>query len=581
MANDPTPAQIAAEETRKQLFECLDQRKSFRLEAGAGAGKTYSLIEALKHLIAVRGQELIRSRRKVACITYTKVARDEIESRTDRHPAIASATIHSFCWSAISDFQSFMRTQLPSLKGWAERIAEAGDVPITSVEYDLGHPRIEAGHAQLGHNDVLSLTTKLLVFPKFRCRLQSSFPIIFIDEYQDTDKELAEAIKEHLLNDATSPVIGLFGDHWQKIYPQGCGLVEHSSLQVISKKSNFRSASAIVEGLNKMRPSLPQQVNDIHVVGNVTVFHSNDWIGARRTSGQWAGDLPEDIAVRYLKALTTTLQKEGWVFSGEQSKILMLTHKVLAAQQGYVNLADAFKYNEAFAKKEDYYIKFFVDTVEPACIAFKEKRYAAMFEVMGTSSASIRSTSDKQKWHDHMTKLVELREGGTVDDVLRHLRQDDFHGPRIPSDVERREAKFNAVKDAPTEDDQDFVSQTLAVKALPYREVIRVAEFIDEKTPFATKHGVKGAEFENVVVIFGRGWANYNFNQFLEWAVNPDTVPADKRDTYERNRNLFYVVCSRPKKRLSLLFTQKLSQTALSTLGDWFGAASVKPLSVA
>ena len=84
---------------------------------------------------------------------------------------------------------------------------------------------------------------------------------------------------------------------------------------------------------------------------------------------------------------------------------------------------------------------------------------------------------------------------------------------------------------------------------------------------------MKGAEFENVLVILGRGWNQYNWNQFLEWF--PDRYPKDKEDSYLRNRNLFYVACSRPKRNLALLFTQELSQSAINTLESWFGAENV------
>lgn len=72
---------------------------------------------------------------------------------------------------------------------------------------------------------------------------------------------------------------------------------------------------------------------------------------------------------------------------------------------------------------------------------------------------------------------------------------------------------------------------------------------------------------------FERPWNLYNFNQFLEWENNG--VPADKQESYERNRNLFYVACSRPKKRLCLLFTQQLSASALQALENWFGQENI------
>ncbi|MDD2468195.1 MAG: hypothetical protein PHI97_29805, partial [Desulfobulbus sp.] len=96
-------------------------------------------------------------------------------------------------------------------------------------------------------------------------------------------------------------------------------------------------------------------------------------------------------------------------------------------------------------------------------------------------------------------------------------------------------------------------------------------------SPFETKHGVKGAEFENVLVVVGRGWNRYNFGEMLDLAARP-AVPAGKQDAFERNRNLFYVACSRPKRRLSLLFTQVLTSPAIVTLDQWFGEEKIEAL---
>jgi DNA helicase-2/ATP-dependent DNA helicase PcrA len=43
------------------MFSCLDEGRSFRLEAGAGAGKTYSLEKALRRLIDRWGVEFTPS----------------------------------------------------------------------------------------------------------------------------------------------------------------------------------------------------------------------------------------------------------------------------------------------------------------------------------------------------------------------------------------------------------------------------------------------------------------------------------------------------------------------------------------
>ncbi|QDU28882.1 DNA-dependent helicase II [Anatilimnocola aggregata] len=609
----PNPAQLASQEAWTQLQACLDQRHSFIFEAGAGAGKTYSLIEALRYLIKRDGVELIRNRQQVACITYTNVATKEIETRTDQHPAIYSSTIHSFCWTLIQGFQPFLRNEIPNIKDWPERLKESAkravdrmlkerveamvradadqiaaiemslvqdrikleSVGTRNVEYSLGHSRADKTTISLGHNDVLVLAAKLLGNEKFRRVLVSRFPVVFIDEYQDTDNVIFNALKAYVIGKDGSPLIGFFGDHWQKIYGTGCGRIEHPMLKPIGKKANFRSVPAIVDCLNRLRRELPQAVEDPSAVGEVVVFHTNEWKGERQTGAQWKGDLPDTVAHSYLQAVLENLAEAGWNLAPETSKILMLTHNVLAAEQGYRQLADALPRTESFIKKEDPHIAFLVDTVEPVCGAFARKRYGEMFAVFGAKLQVIGSHGDKAAWSEHLASLVKLRESETIGTVVDHVC--NRHLFPVPDAVERKERALKKLGAAPVPDEAEEITRLRQLRAVPYKQVAALRQFIEEKTPFSTKHGVKGLEFENVLVVFGRGWNLYNFAQFLEWS-GASGIPSGKTDTYERSRNLFYVACSRPKKRLALLFTQELTPGALATLAAWFGAGAIRPL---
>ncbi|NJO34980.1 MAG: hypothetical protein HC869_19550 [Rhodospirillales bacterium] len=171
----------------------------------------------------------------------------------------------------------------------------------------------------------------------------------------------------------------------------------------------------------------------------------------------------------------------------------------------------------------------------------------------------------------------ELREHGTVNDIITHLQEAEL--PPLPNTVERLEHKlknFNA-------DDGEELSRSLVelrdLHQVAYQEIISITNYLDGHSPFETKHGVKGAEFENVLVILGRGWNKYNFGKMLEYANCQDKMPAKDAAFFENNRNLFYVVCSRPKRRLALLFTQQLSDTALQQVQGWFGTENLRQLS--
>ncbi|MFI4851017.1 MAG: UvrD-helicase domain-containing protein [Gimesia chilikensis] len=573
------PALEAAQQASQEMFAAIKSNTCFRVEAGAGAGKTYSLIEALNDFCKTKATEFAKNGEKVACITYTNAAKDVIRERTDNHPVIFTDTIHSFAWGLLKGFQSALRELIPSLgTKWQSRIKEAGGITRQKVVYDLGYPAANSETIDLHHDDVIKLMAKLLEKPKFLRLLKSSYPVLFIDEYQDTNSELADALVKNLIEKPSGLLVGLFGDHWQKIYGSNvCGLIEHDNIKEISKNSNFRSEKNIVACLNRMRPELLQHEADPDSAGEITVFHSNSFQGERMTKNHWQGDLPETNAHEYLLRAKSRLEYNGWDFASKHTKILMLTNNVLATEQGYQNLAGCFSDTDDYLKKNNHYIKFFLETVEPICEHFLLGHYGAMFSVLGAGHPRLSCQQDKAMWSADLNKLIEKREAGSIRDVLELLKATSR--PQLSAKVATEEVRLARIAKAEgarkeIEDlEVKFAEKVRKLEAISYKEVISLYKYVEDKSPFSTKHGVKGAQFDNVLVICGRGWNHYNWNQLLEWLrASP---PAKKAETFERNRNLFYVSCSRAKKRMALLFTQKLSEQALEQIEHIFGKDNV------
>jgi len=574
-----SPAEEASERALTAVREAIEKSNSFKLEAGAGAGKTYSLVKALQFLIKREGERLPRLNQRIACITFTNVAKEEIKARTDRSPLIHCDTIHAFCWSVISGFQSQLRVHLQELEGWSsdpweERLKEAGGPGSRRIEYSLGYRGITDEAISIHHNDVLPLTIRLLGYEKFRNIFRYRYPVILIDEYQDTNADWIAAIREHFFCKGGPPLFGFFGDHWQKIYGDGCGELVDTTITEIGKQANFRSASAVVDCLNRMRPELKQFVLDPDVRGEVRIFHTNEWPGIRLTGPHYGGDLPDDAANNTISEVKSRLTKAGWDLSAERTKILMLTHRALGKQQGYSSLASVFRDNNSFTKKEQAHIAFFVDHLEPACRAFAAKRYGEMFAALGASKSYLLKAADKKDWSDSMTRLLEIRQTGTVADVVAHLRE--FRIPRLADAVEKIELRLETFDPSEGEEMPRSLMEVRKLHDIPYQEIISVTNYLEGHSPFETKHGVKGAEFENVLVIVGRGWNKYNFGKMLENVPKQDTLSEKDRATFENNRNLFYVACSRPKRRLALLFTQQLSPGALNTVESWFEKQNIE-----
>ena len=94
------------DELRKTIATCLDLEKprSLFLYAGAGSGKTKAVVEAMRIFRDRYGEQFRQSGQKVAVITYTNAACDEIRRRIDFDSIFAVSTIHSFAWEQIRSY---------------------------------------------------------------------------------------------------------------------------------------------------------------------------------------------------------------------------------------------------------------------------------------------------------------------------------------------------------------------------------------------------------------------------------------------------------------------------------------------
>ncbi|WP_309401086.1 UvrD-helicase domain-containing protein [Cerasicoccus maritimus] len=559
-----SPAEGAARIAIDAVFSAIATKTHFRLEAGAGAGKTYSLIEALKMIVRENGARLIKSNQRVACITYTNVAVDEIKERIDSHPAVWVSTIHAFCWELVSGFQSALRVEVIKIQKWEERFQEVGGMPSVPIRYTLGYPYISDDGIYLHHSDVLKLIVLLMEKPKFRDILTQRFPVIFIDEYQDTDEAFSQSIVEYFVSNDGGPLVGLFGDSWQKIYREGAGLIENEKIKPIDKGANFRSVPEIVSFLNSIRPNLPQGVRDPKDSGQVVAFHTNNWDGKRKGGQHHGGDLPDQEAHDYLMKTCSILENDGWDFSPQKTKILMLTHNVLATEQSYKDLLSLFQNRDEVMKKENPYIAFFAEILEPSYQAYCDSKYGLMFSIINSKYNIFEKKSDKKSWVDSFKRIGEIRTAGTIGDMIEHLKS--AKKPRLPESILEQESRLARATEEEINESSDLLKLS-KMKLISFSQMSAICKFINNHTPYSTKHGVKGAEFENVLVVFGRGWNQYDWNRFLEWF--PKSYSKQEEEAYQRNRNLFYVACSRPQRRLALLFTQKLSDAALGTLNNW------------
>jgi DNA helicase-2/ATP-dependent DNA helicase PcrA len=554
-------AKIEADKIDQKIIKTLCSRKSFRVEAGAGSGKTYSLNKVIEWLQDNRWNEFKIKKQRGICITYTNVAVDVIASRLKPNSFIEPSTIHSFAWSAMKQYQS----TLVKLVGENNLLPEDVDInDVNNVTYTLGARYVDGTTLYLFHNDVIKLFSLMLDSVKFRNIFSKVYPLILIDEYQDSFKIIIDKFLSHFIRNDTGPQFGFFGDSWQTIYQLNnvCGLIDDEKIDEIPKGSNFRSAPNIVNFLNKLRPNLPQISAIDDYEGEVIVIHSNDYTGVHNTDRNFIGDLPFEILEERLTA-TEEFFREAIMQPEENIKILMITHRVLAVQQGYSNLLNLL--GDAFRNEEDEILMFFMNTIEPIFEALKSNNTKLLFDSLGVRRYPINTKAQKQEWSALKDKL-EYARNGIVSDVLNIAIKSKLIP--IPPAVTEVFKNMTVAPDAP------YRNGTISNLAnITYNEFVNGIEFLRPSAIYSTDHGVKGEEYDNVIFVIGRGWNNYNFEKYIP--MNPANISADDQSAYERNRNLFYVCCSRPKKRLVLFITTPFEGNFRTYIEDLIGEDNV------
>ncbi len=551
-------AKAEADKVDARIIETLKSGRSFRVEAGAGSGKTYSLNRVIEWIQANKWSDYSRKKQNVVCITYTNAAVDVIAERLTKDSFILPSTIHSFAWNAIKQYQSVLIDVVTTNPDY---LPDEGDFnQVFEVAYTLGHRYKENGVQYLYHDDVLNLFCLLLDNPKFRRVFADKYPLILIDEYQDSYKPIIDRFIEFFIEKSIGPQFGFFGDAWQTIYQSNnaCGEVAHDKIEVIKKGSNFRSAPRIVQLLNDIRPDLPQKSAIDGFDGEVLVITCDDFSGVRRTERNFKNELPASELKERLNNIREKIEKT--TPADENLKVLMITHKVLASQQGYDKLLDIL--NDGLRNKEDPFLIFFTDTVEPIYHALDTSNTQLLFDTLGIKRYPITKKSEKTKWKNMYVQLTEVRTKKAID-VLETI----IHSQLIPIPP-KLDAWYRLYKESP----ETIYSSDTTIQQflhLDYAQFIAVRDFLYPDAQFSTEHGVKGEEYDNVVFVISKGWNQYQFETYAPMITGLASIPNGKEASFERNRNLFYVCCSRPRKRLFFFITvpiESVFRTFLTTL---------------
>lgn len=557
-------AKEKADQVDSEIIQILQDGESFRVEAGAGSGKTYSLNRVIEWIQTNKWNEYVQNKQSVICITYTNAAVDVIKERLSNDSFIVPSTIHSFAWNSIKQYQSELVRLIKEDSLFKNTEGDFDD--ISSVNYTLGNRYKENGVQYLYHNDVLHLFCKLLDNSKFRRIFAGKYPLILIDEYQDSNKKIIDKFIEYFISKNKGPQFGFFGDAWQTIYQSNdaCGKIEHRNIKEIKKNTNFRCAPNIVYFLNKIRPELPQNSAIDDFDGEIIVVHCNDFTGERRDNRYYKGDLPVDELKVRLDKINDKIKNS--TPTEETTKVLMLTHKLLAQQQGYSKLLEVL--DDGLRDKQDIFLLYFMNIVEPIYEALNKSNMQLLFDTLGVRNYPITKKSDKLKWKNLKKDLEEARRRRAID-VLNVIYESKLIP--VPPKVE---VNLKFYKDK-TEIQYGSNTSLKEFLELEYSQILSAINFLYPDSDFSTEHGVKGEEYDNVIFVISKGWNQYQFEKYIPMITGDERIQKGKDAAFERNRNLFYVCCSRPKKRLIFFITVPMDQYLYSFFEKYIGKNNI------
>ena len=539
---------MASTSISEQVIDCLEHNKSFVVDAGAGSGKTYTLVEALTYLLRKRSDDYLSRGQQIVCITYTNVAVDEIKSRINSDPLVRVSTIHDFLWSVICDHQEQLRKCVLEANEKNEDTKRIDGLNLTGVPIKYWQYGRKWREGKIHHDDVISFASEMfLSYPKLSRLVADRYPVIFVDEYQDTQRQVVDLLLDSLTNGSKKNVtLGFFGDHMQKIYGTGVGKLERPELESIQKVENYRCSTEVIRVLNNLRPALQQvAAGERTLRGSAQFFYSQDQNAS-------------------LATLQERLHDEGWE-SGE--KVLMLTHRFISKSLGWDNIRSVYANRNRFAlenllRKDDVFSETF-QTIEDAVAAFDSRRYGELYSLL-----SIRYRKNDERFSDpreyklHFSQVLgQLRmlcRSATIGQVLDHIWDNKLMTKTSRMiRLEDRGRTENHIR--------KFIDD---LRSTPYSEVSALYRYLNNETPFSTKHGTKGEEYNDVIVVINdRSWNQYNFASVLETNRG--------KSQYERSLNLFYVCCSRAKHNLAVLMESKVTDETIAGARRIFGDDNV------
>ncbi|MCW4629416.1 MULTISPECIES: UvrD-helicase domain-containing protein [Marinomonas] len=611
--------------------------RSYFLFAGAGSGKTRTLIEVLRRVTGVvkheKGELLARRLRmywrSIRVITYTKNAVAVINGRLGDNDLVRVSTIHAFCWELISGFNDDIRTALISIKEaqlekeTTEALAKPRGITqakqrdldeikeaiqaFRETDVFIYHPDRETyGHGALAHNHVIDVAAWLLKNrPTLYMILKDRYPIVLIDESQDTMKGILDTLIGLSESSESNLIIGLLGDHRQRIYSGG-----HSDLPSLVPDSwatpelqmNHRSQRRIVDLINTIwGAKLEGRTQPANGIKQHSRTDKSDglvriYVGDTKLS-------PEDKALGELwcaDQMWKESRSEAW--SLREFQVLALEHKLLAMRGSFLNVFSAMT---------------LLDFNAAAPSGSGENKGPAVIQILLNELADLEACFDSNGFLDEFKVTEVFRRYGCLDDMpedslARSIRVEEMLQaietfaaicanpiatvgevlePILKArlfSIDNRLIVGHADKSpsppvpgrGEEESKQNRLRRGLCVLfSSPWNQLQKYRSYLAGRSMLATHQVVKGSEFSHVMVVMDDKLAGSHMFSYDKIFGGVELSKSDtknieegKETTIDRTLRLLYVTCSRAEESLALVLWSSNPKTSIERIksSGWF-----------
>ena len=597
------------------LEKCIlsSPRKSFFLFAGAGSGKTHSLVLLLKKIRDSIGKDLLLQGKNVAVITFTNAATDEIINRLDYSPVFHISTIHSFVWDAIKFYQTdikrlycqYIQEDIQVLYEKQEKAKSKATKTYLSNAEKIEHLKEKLGKAKtiekfvynpngsnpeynaLKHAEVIKISAQMIMDSMMLQRIIAQrYPILLIDESQDTKKELIDAFFKIQENFSEAFTLGLLGDQKQRIYTAGkenlVNIIPPEWEQPV-KKMNYRCAKRIIKLANTIGQDL-----DIHAE-QTPREDAGDGLIRLFVVQQHEGINKDEVEKTVMKIMSDHTADEKWFGKDADVKILTLEHMMAARRMGFDQffgpLSKVTKYQMTFLQGTVSEVEFFTKEVLPMADSMKEDgRYA--LEVLKAYSPLLSRQNTEKPYELYLRCRDEARNvanivnsNHTIREVVKSIC--DSQLLTVPEVV--RQASMLVVADITDEMEEDLQAWVM-VMDLPINMVRGYDDYVNQRTRFDTHQGVKGLEFDRVMVIIDDSEAKgflFSYDKLFGVKELTETdirhIEAGEESSVDRTQRLFYVTCTRAKESLAIVMytndSEKVENQAINK--GWFSEQEI------